>query len=47
MNSNTGMSIWTVQEVIKGEFDEKEKVIKDLIKTKKDKSFNDMDLKVL
>ena len=53
MNSNTGMSILTGQEVIKGEFDEKEKEkiceayndIKDLIKTKKDKSFNDMDLK--
>ena len=53
MNSNTGMSILTGQEVIKGEFDEKEKEkiceayndIKDLITTKKDKSFNDMDLK--
>ena len=51
MNSNTGMSILTGQEIIKGDFDdnEKEKIceaynsIKDIINYKK--SFNDMELK--
>jgi len=51
MNSNTGMSILTGQEIIKGDFDEEEKIkiceayesIKDLINYKK--PFNDMELR--